>query len=209
MAAAVGNPDHQHLYEIAVGQHGYFTARQARACGFSARLLAHHAARGRYERIRWGLYRLRDYPSGPHDEVMAAWLAVGKDLAAVSHDSALDLLGLSDVIPDAVHLTVPRTRRKFRPLPGTVVHTTTRPLRPGDLTEREGIRLTAPARAILDAAEVGTGPEQIELAVRQAAERGLVDLETLRRDAAARGGRVTRLSGRAVATAAIERLASR
>ena len=207
--ATVNGPDHQHLYEIAAEQHGYFTARQARACGFSARLLAHHIARGRYERIRWGLYRLREYPTGPHDEVMAAWLAVGKHLAVVSHDSALDLLGLSDVIPDAVHLTVPRARRKFRPLPGTVVHTTTRPLRPGDVTEREGIRLTAPARTILDAAQDGTGPEQIELAVHQAAERGLIDLETLRRDATARGGRVARLIGQAVATAAIARLASR
>src|SRR5215210_7091441 len=118
--AVVNSPDHQHLFEIAAEQHGFFTARQARACGFSGRLLAYHVARGRYARIRWGLYRLREYPSGPHDEVMAIWLAVGKELAVVSHDSALDLLGLSDVIPDAVHLAVPRARRKFRPLPGTV-----------------------------------------------------------------------------------------
>jgi hypothetical protein len=38
-------------------------------------------------------------------------LAVGKDAAGVSHETALDLLDLSDVIPDTVHLTVPRTRR--------------------------------------------------------------------------------------------------
>lgn len=202
-------PDHLYLYEIAAGQHGYFTAAQARACGFSSRLLAHHVARGRYERVRWGLYRLRAYPSGPHDEVVAAWLAVGKELAVVSHDSALDLLGLSDVIPDAVHLTVPRARRKTRPLPGTIVHTTTRPFRPGDLTEREGIRLTAPARTILDAAEIGVGPEQIELAVRQAAERGLIDLRALRRDGLARGGRVARLIEGAVTGAGIARLAAR
>ena len=91
---------------------------------------------------------------------MAAWLAVGKELAVVSHDSALDLLGLSDVIPDAVHLTVPRARRKTRALLDTIVHTTTRPLRPGDLTEREGIRLTSPARTILDAAEIGVAPSR-------------------------------------------------
>jgi predicted transcriptional regulator of viral defense system len=206
---AVERPDHLHLYEIAAEQHGYFTAAQARACGFSSRLLAHHVAGGRYERIRWGLYRLRAYPSGPHDEVMAAWLAVGKELAVVSHDSALDLLDLSDVIPDAVHLTVPRARRKFRPLPGTVVHTTTRPFGTGDLTEREGIRLTAPARTILDAAEIGVGPEQIELAIRQATERGLVDLRALRRDGRARGGRVARLIAQGVAAAGIARLAAR
>lgn len=140
-------PNHLYLYEIAARQHGYFTAAQARECGFSGWLLAYHVASGRYEHVRWGLYRLRAYPSGPRDEVMAAWLAVGKELAVVSYDSALDLLNLSDVIPDAVHLTMPRARRKFRSLPGTVVHTTTRPFGAGDLTEREGIRLTAPPRS--------------------------------------------------------------
>lgn len=174
LSAASERPDHLYLYEISAEQHGYFTAAQARACDFSSRLLAHHVAGGRYERVRWGFYRLRAYPSGPRDEVVAAWLAVGKELAVVSHDSALDLLDLSDVIPDAVHLTVSRARRTFRPLPGTVVHTTTRPFGTGDLSEREGIRLTGPVRTILDAAEIGVGPEQIELA--------------LRRDGLARGG---------------------
>lgn len=204
-----GRPNHLYLYEIAAGQHGYFTAAQARECEFSGRLLAHHVAGGRYEHVRWGLYRLRAYPSGPHDEVMAAWLAVGKELAIVSHDSALDLLGLSDSIPDAVHLTVPRARRKFRPLPGTNVHTTTRPFHPGDLTEREGIRLTGPARTILDAAELGVGPEQIERAIHQATERGWIDLRALRQEGYARGGRVARLIGQGVAAAGIARLAAR
>jgi predicted transcriptional regulator of viral defense system len=202
-------PDHLHLYEIAAGQHGYFTAAQAGACGFSSRLLAHHVAGGRYERVRWGLYRLRAYPNGPHDEVVAAWLAVGKDLAVVSHDSALELLELSDVIPDAVHLTVPRDRRKFRPLPGTTVHTTTRPFGPDDLIERAGIRITAPARTILDAAEIGVGPEQIELAIRQATERGLLDLRALRRGGLARGGRVARLITQGAEAAGVVRLAGR
>jgi predicted transcriptional regulator of viral defense system len=206
---ATVRPDQLYLYEIAAEQHGYFTAAQARDCGFSSRLLAHHVAGGRYERVRWGLYRLRAYPSGPRDEVMAAWLAVGKELAVVSHDSALDLLDLSDIIPNAVHLTVPRARRKFRPLPGTAIHTTTRPFRPGDLTEREGIRLTAPARTILDATEIGVDPEQVELAIHQATERGWVDLRALRRDGLARGGRVARLIAQGVAAAGIARLAAR
>lgn len=202
-------PDHFALFDIVAGQRGYFTAAQARECGFSSRLLAHHVAGGRYERVRRGFYRLRAYPTGPRDEVMAAWLSVGKELAVVSHDSALDLLDLSDVIPDAVHLTVPRARRKTRPLPGTAVHTTTRPFGPGDLIEREGIRLTAPARTILDAAEIGVGPEQIELAIRQATERGLLDLRALRRDGLARGGRVARLITQGAEAAGIARLVSR
>ena len=161
-------PDHVCLFETASGQQGYFTAAQARACGVSWDLLSDGAQRGRFLRVRRGLYRLRDYPSSPREEVIAAWLAVGKDIAVVSHDSALDLHDLSDVIPERVHLTVPRSKRHLPRLPGVAIHTTTRSLPPTDVNIRDGMRLTAPARTIVDAAEAGTAPEQIELAVRQA-----------------------------------------
>ncbi|MEW6232663.1 MAG: hypothetical protein AB1566_10175 [Chloroflexota bacterium] len=124
---------------------------------------------------------------------MAAWLAVGKDVAVVSHESALDLLGLSDVIPDAVHLTVPRSKRHLPLLPGAMIHTTSRKLRPGDRIVRDGVSLTSAARTILDATEAGTAPEQIEMAVVQAIERGLVTKQQLLKDAAERSQRVTKL----------------
>jgi predicted transcriptional regulator of viral defense system len=111
----------------------------------------------------------------------------------VSHESALDLLDLSDVIPDAVHLTVPRSRRYLPAPPGVKIHTTERALRPVDRVVRGGVALTSAARTILDAAEAGTAPEQIELAVAQAVERGTVLPDQLRRDAAERGRRVAAL----------------
>jgi len=88
---------------------------------------------------------------------VAAWLAVGKETAVVSHESALALLDLSDVIPKAVHLTVPRSRRHLPTIPGVKVHTTTRPLGAGDVVERDGVRVTSAARTILDAAGAGDG----------------------------------------------------
>src|SRR5207248_3046491 len=114
---AATRPDSLCLFEVASEQGGYFTAEQARACRYSFALLSHHVKSGRFLRIRRGLYRLRDYPSSPREDVLAAWLAVGKESAVVSHDSALDLLDLSDVIPDAAHLTVPRFRRNVPSLP--------------------------------------------------------------------------------------------
>lgn len=198
---AAAGPDHTSLFEIASGQHGYFTAAQARAHGFAWDLLTYHTRRGRFIRARRGLYRLRDYPSSSREEVVVAWLAVGKDIALVSHDSALDLLDLSDVIPDAVHLTVPRSKRHLPSLPGVLIHTTTRPLRPGDIAVRDGIRLTAAARTILDAAEAGTAPEQIELAVAQALERGLSTAQQLADGARERGRRVAQLVGNALRAA--------
>src|SRR5580658_3800890 len=92
-----GQPRHARLFELASEQGGYFTAAQARARGFSKALLAHHAKSGRFLRVQQGLYRLREYPSSPREEVIAAWLATGKEVGVVSHDSALDLLALSYV----------------------------------------------------------------------------------------------------------------
>jgi predicted transcriptional regulator of viral defense system len=188
-----GPPDHECLFEIASTQHGYFTARQARGCGFDWEALSHHTGSGRFIRVRRGLYRLRDYPSSPREEVVAPWLAVGKDRSVVSHDSALALLELSDVIPDAVHLTVPRTRRHLPKLSGVRIHTSTRPLNADDVTVREGIRLTGVTRTILDAAEAGTAPEQIQAAVIQAIRRGIVTPRQLEEGARERGKRVARL----------------
>lgn len=188
-----GRPDHACLFDTASEQHGYFTAAQAAACGFGWDALSRGAASGRYRRVRRGLYRLRDYPSSPREDVAAAWLALGKDVAVVSHDSALDLLDLSDVVPDAVHLTVPRSRRYLRELPGVVVHTTTRPFGPKDTAVRDGIRVTSPTRTILDAAELGTSPEQVVLAVGQALRRGLTTREALVGAAEGRGQRIVNL----------------
>ena len=191
-------PDHRCLFETASEQGGYFTAEQAAGCGFSRASLSYHARRGRFLRVRRGLYRLAEYPSPPHEDLLAAWLVAGRDDAVVSHESALDLLGLSDVIPDRIHLTVPRSKR-YRPAgQGVAIHTTTRPLRPTDVLTRDGLPVTSPARSIVDAAEAGTGPEQVVKAAREAVERGLATKTQLLTEAQGRGGRVERLIQRAL-----------
>ncbi len=191
-------PDHDFLFAVASEQHGYFTARQARSCGFGFELLSYHTRQGRFSRTYRGVYRLRDYPSSAWEEVVAAWLAVGKEKAVVSHESALDLLDLSDIIPNAVHLTVPRSTRHLPDLRSVQIHTTSRPLTPQDLTYREGIRLTSVARTIADAAEAGSGPEQIELAIDQALQRGLTTRKRLEMAASVRSRRVQDLVQRAI-----------
>lgn len=204
--ATAANPDRECLFNIAAAQQGYFTAAQARDCGYGPALLSHHARGGRFLRVRRGLYRFREYPSSPREEVMAAWLAAGPDRAVVSHESALDLLDLSDVIPNAIHLTVSRSRRGLGAPPGVLLHTTTRPPRRAETTEREGIRLTGPLRTILDAAEWGTAPEQIALAIGQALARGWLGEDELRRAAHERGPRVARLVSIVLAEATAARV---
>lgn len=191
-------PDHRRLYEVASEQGGYFTADQAAVRGFSRASLSYHTRRGRFLRVKRGLYRLAEYPASLREDVLAAWLSAGKDDAVVSHESALDLLGLSDVVPDRVHLTLPRAKR-YRPAgAGVAIHTTTRPLPKSDVVTRDGLPVTSPARTIADAAEAGTAPEQVVRAAHQAVERGLATEAQLRATARGRGSRVERLVERAL-----------
>jgi predicted transcriptional regulator of viral defense system len=186
-------PDHDRLFEIAASQGGYFTSAQARECGFSHALLSHHASGGRFVRARRGLYRLRHFPRSPRDHVFEAWLGIGRGVAVLSHESALELYGLSDVVPEEVDLTVPRSYRGRRRLPGVRIHTTAHPPGENEVMIREGIRVTAPARSIVDAASVGMAPEQVVTAARQALARGLATRCQLLEAARKKGRRISRL----------------
>jgi predicted transcriptional regulator of viral defense system len=186
-------PDRSRLFEIASEQGGYFTAAQASTCGYSSALLSHHAKSGTFIRIRRGLYRFREYPSSSREDVLAAWMAVGKDSSTVSHESALDVLGLSDIIPDVIHITVPRSKRNLPSFPGIKIHTTTRLIQKQDTLTRDGIVVTSPMRSILDAAKKGAAPEQIEMAVVQAIDRGMVMPQRLQEEADKQGLRVSKL----------------
>ncbi len=191
-------PDFQCLADAASQYSGYFTNADAEHCGFSRALLEHHDNTGRFVRILRGVYRFRESPASPREDVIGPWLAVGRDVAVVSHETALDLHDLSDVIPSRVHLTLPRSRRYLRAPLGVTIHTTTRALEPADVTVRDGIRLTAATQTILDAADAGVGPEQIELAVRQSLERGMTTAMRLRENAGGRSARVRTLIDRAI-----------
>ena len=120
---------------------------------------------------------------------MAAWLAVGQTIAVVSHQSALALHDLSDVIPDTIHLTVLRSRRTHPDLPGTRSHTSSRPFGPLDVVTREGMRVTSPIRTVLDVDDLGLSLEHVEVAARQVIDRGQGTREMFARQARARGGR--------------------
>lgn len=191
-------PNFHELFLLASTQHGHFTTAQAHACGFQDSLLSYHSQTGKFVRVHRGVYRLRDYPSSQYEEIVAAWLAIGKEIAVVSHESALQLLELSDVSPSKFHFTVPRARRNMPSPPLTAVHTSTRPFEREEIIERQGIRVTAPERAIVDAAERGTAPEQIELAVRDSLDRGLTTPRMIMRAAASRGRYVRELIGMVV-----------
>lgn len=179
------SPDVRGLEVDAYQQNGYFTSAQAREHGVSRQLLNHHVKQERFERVRRGLYRIQGFPSSEHDDIREKWMAVGPEKAIVSHESALALLGLSDNIPDEIHLLVPRRYRGLRRPPGVVIHT-----RPDDEKVdpiwREGMPATTPARTLVDVADE-LQPEQVAMAVQQALNLGLLTRRQLEREAARQG----------------------
>lgn len=180
-------PDPDLLFSVAEGQAGYFTTAQAERAGYSRGLVAHHAKTGAFERVRSGVYRLTRFPGSPREDLYIAWLEAGPR-AVVSHDSALELYGLSDLLPAETHLTLPRTSSRRRT--GIRMHTTA--LDSSDIAVRDGLPVTTVARTIADVARSGGASELIVQAVHEALDRGLVTRDELEHEATLRGGRSKR-----------------
>lgn len=181
-------PDYQQLYETAESQAGYFTAHQARKCGFSWERLSSNVKTGRFIRIRRGIYRLTQFPGSEHEDLFVAWLRTGPD-SVISHESALSLYELSDVLPAEIHVIVPRTASRRRP----DIRQHTHHLDPNEVTKREGLPVTTVPRSLADVAASGLAEEQVRLAIREAIERGLTSAVELRSYAVKRGGRFQKI----------------
>lgn len=166
-------PDWDRLFELAAGQSGYFTTQQAAAAGYSTHLLRKHIHAGRVTRSQRSIYRLVHFPVGEHEELVTAWLW-SEQAGVVSHQTALALHGLSDVLPAHVHLTLPGAwrSRRLRVPPDVVLHH-------GDLAEDDrewfgSVPITTPCRTLRDCATEGLSPELLRQAAQQALRRGLV-----------------------------------
>lgn len=167
-------PDHDSLYQIAEDQGGYFIAKQAREVGFTWERLSYYANRKKFARIVRGVYRLVNFPSSRFEDLYMARLRTGPE-SVTSHESALSVFGLSDVLPSKVHVTIPRTgsrrRRDLR------LHT--QQLDREDIVKREGLRVTSVPRTIADVATSGLSEEQVLQAIEEALELGLTDEDEL------------------------------
>jgi predicted transcriptional regulator of viral defense system len=165
----------QVLYQIADAQGGYFTAAQARQAGYAYSQQHFHVERGNWQRVDRGIFRLRDYPPGEREDLIrwSLWSRNQKGVpqAVVSHDTALTVHELSDVMPARVHLTVPPGFRKRVP-PGCVLYKDR--LASSDVEARPGFQVTTPLRTLLDVADSPVSQEHLNAAVREALERGLV-----------------------------------
>jgi predicted transcriptional regulator of viral defense system len=173
-------PTWQALYDVAASQEGLFTTRQAAAAGYSSPLLAHHQQAGRISRVRRGIYRLNHYPPGEHEELVTAWLW-SENQGVISHQTALALQGLSDVLPARIHLTLPLSwqRRRFRVPSGIRLHFSD--VQPEDRAWIEAVPMTSTPRTLNDCADAGVSPDLLRQAAKQALARGLATRQQLER----------------------------
>jgi predicted transcriptional regulator of viral defense system len=173
MLEDAAKPDWNRLFETAAAQGGYFTTRQAAAAGYSSQLLLKHILAGRVARALRGIYRLVHFPATEHEELVTAWLWSDR-AGVVSHQTALALHGLSDVLPAHVHLTLPSAwrRRRFRVPADVVLHHADVP--PEDRSWFAAVPTTNPRRSLNDCAREGLSPDLLRQAATQAIRRGLV-----------------------------------
>jgi predicted transcriptional regulator of viral defense system len=189
------------LTDVAASQGGYFTARQAERGGYGASHLSYHVRAGNFERAGHGLYRIPTLPLSDHDDLVRLWLwSRGRDdrpQAVISHQTALALHDLAELIPTTIHLTVPPGFRKRRPR-GCLLHKGI--VEPAATQPFDVITVTTPLKTLGDLAIDCTMPTgQFRNAVSTALKRGLItrrEAEQLlahRRDGMASSGSKGRL----------------
>ena len=166
-------PDWDRLYATALGQEGHFTTQQASSAGYSSQLLVKYLRSGKIARVRRGVYRLKHFPAGEQEDLVAIWLWSAQ-AGVFSHETALMLHELSDALPARAHLTVPAKwrRRRLRIPEGVVLHYAGVPKR--ERVWVGAVPITSVPRTLADCAADLISPDFLSAAVDQALTRGLV-----------------------------------
>src|SRR5207244_2225798 len=130
-----------------------------------------------------GIYRLAQYPVSDRPELVlwTLWSRDKKDQpqGVWSHETALDIHEMSDIMPSKMHMTVPPRFRRQIKIPKTLkLHFAT--LTETDKEDWQGYQVTTPLRTLLDIIEEGIVPQdQIEQAIRDGIQKGILMLQDL------------------------------
>ena len=166
------------LHETAQSQQGFFTTKQAIRAGFAEKTHSYHVKVKNWVRENRGIYRLADFPTPERPDLML-WYLWSQNRQEVpegtySHETAISLHELSDIMPSKLHMTVPRTFRRNSAIPEILIlHKVD--IDKSDVQEIYGVRVTRPLRTIIDLLQSKQVDEsQLKLAVNEALRRGLI-----------------------------------
>ncbi len=171
------------LFEIADRQQGYFTSQQAEESGFSRSNFHFKIQSGEWVKQFRGIYRLAHYPVTERSELVL-WMLWSRGRKGLpqgiwSHETALDIHELSDVMPSKMHMSVPVRFRKGTPIPKNL-HLHFIDIPRSDVEERQGYRVTTPIRTLIDVIQEGKlSNEHIAQIVKQALEKGLATIKEM------------------------------
>jgi predicted transcriptional regulator of viral defense system len=166
------------LYQVSEDQQGFFTTKEAKAAGFAENTHPYHVEAGNWIREHRGIYRLASFPRGERPDLMlwSLWSRNREEASqgVYSHQTALSLYDLSDVMPAKLHMTVPKNFRRNSEIPRVLVlHFADLPQ--SDIGAVHGVRVTKPMRTILDLLEHGEVPlATLRQALREGLRRGLI-----------------------------------
>jgi predicted transcriptional regulator of viral defense system len=173
------------LHEMAQSQQGFFTTKQAIRAGFSEKTHSYHVNARNWIREHRGIYRLADFPTPERPDLML-WYLWSQDRqeqpeGTYSHDTALSLHELSDIMPSKLHMTVPREFRRNSKTPEILLLHRAQ-LDPSEVQEVHGVRVTRVLRTIMDLLRSGhVDRSQLKLAVDEAIRLGLIAREQIDR----------------------------
>jgi hypothetical protein len=160
------------LAASAVGSEGYFNRAEARAVGMSDLVFEEALCEGKIEAVATEVYHFAHFARSDREELMTLWIQTDRQ-GVFSHETALMLHELSDILPRRSHIMVPpgfdAEARRF--------DASVELLR-GDVADHERcwvgpVPYTSALRTLLDCIAVGVSPDLIEQAIEQGLDRGL------------------------------------
>lgn len=164
--------------EKAAPSDGYFTRTDARAAGASDTIFDALLAEHKIEPVASNIYRLVHFPRSDQEELVTLWLQTDRQ-GVVSHDSALLLHELSDILPARRHVTVPPGWDQ-----GDRILDPDIDLHSGEVAEHEvrwigPVPYTAPLRTVRDCIDEHLSPDLLEQAIEQGLRRRLFRIDDL------------------------------
>jgi hypothetical protein len=132
---------------LAARQHGVVSRRQLLDAGLSSRAVERRLESGRLLRLHRGVYAVGHRAVTRDAACMAATLVAAN--AVLSHRSAAALWGIRPTERERIEISVPRS---LKPRQGLQIHQARLP--PDETDTHRGIRVTTPARTLLDLAAV-------------------------------------------------------
>ena len=170
--------DERSLINLAASQGGFFTSKQAASIGYAATKRNYHVNVGNWVRERRGIFRLATQPLPPRPDLILWWLwsrnRQDQPQGVYSHQTALSLHELTDIMPSRLHMTVPSGFRRSAVIPKSMVLYFD-DLPPSDVERIDSVPVTSALRSLLDVSASGDLPaEDLRAAFHAAVRSGKI-----------------------------------